>query len=479
MDSLSDPHTRPPNALKPFEAWPNAKNTLDFVAGVVDTDGCILTNTDKNNINTSLFVKVDQAEKGVNLVHYMYNTFGGSINKIQKQTTKIQASYSWYLTGEFAAKFCKLIAPHMLIKKDQAEIASTFPHLNMHIIPIIATNETTSKTQTFQTKKDCMKHVGFTFYFDDEYKPIKKNKWVIERSMNLAEIGNIREQREYIRNKLKELKNTPHADSISFAKPSMAYIAGIMDGDGMFDTHGKNGQNHSLTQKYRPICDMLYKLYGGSVSFRKSNNSYTWEVYTFAPQLLKDIAPYIIGKKKQVDLIMNMKPGEASDVHSKLHDLKGKSQTRSDESMNKIMKPEEQNAKFKTPPKQLPKGVYAYENKFRVAIRVDKVMYWIGVFEDQTEAENAHLAMKRRVFEEKQGGPKVDLAKYRLENKPTNPLVSDDVRKSLPSGVHVTKANTFQVRGRKDNKVIQLGTHKTVEAAVQALNTFNEQQNNE
>ncbi len=53
--------TRPSNRISKSQ-WPKDKDVLDYVAGLVDTDGCILTQKRKDLSNAiSIVAKVDQA----------------------------------------------------------------------------------------------------------------------------------------------------------------------------------------------------------------------------------------------------------------------------------------------------------------------------------------------------------------------------------------------------------------------------------
>jgi len=456
---------------KSWSLWPTDNNVLDYVAGVVDTDGCIQTNEDKTCGSVSLIVKVDQSEKGVDMLHFLHKHFGGMIQLQYAANEKRQASFTWLLLGQYAAKFCETIAPRMLLKKKQAEAAAKFPTINTKIIPYKATNTRSNRVYTFDMKKTCEEHVGFKFKVDDITETYKRDNWIVEKLIKRNEVDKIREERIAIKEELRKLKIMPHDEIPGSFKPSNAYLAGLMDGDGTFDTHGKSGQKHSLTQKYRPICDVLIRLYGGSITYRKDKDAYTWDVYTFAPQFLKDVAPFVVGKQKQVELILNMKPGEASATHAKLHELKGKRNinTKKIDATNQGTGVENNY----TAPKTLPKGVYALANRFKVMLNMNKKMTIVGIYDTVAEAEAAYLDVKRRILAAKQAGTPLTSEDLAMKAEEPNAPVSDEVRASLPSGVYVTKANTFQVRGRKNGKVVQLGTHKTIEAALKALANFN------
>lgn len=458
--------------------WPTDDNILDYVAGVVDTDGCIQTNEDKSCNSISLCVKVDQAEKGINMLYLLYEHFGGLIQQQMEATDKHQASFTWILFGEYAANFCKAMQTRLLLKKKQADAASLFPSDNIKVVPVIATNKKTNEKRTYDNTKMCAEVLGINinYYGKDS---VVKGDWEIFKSLTAQQVQEIKDARSEIKETLRELKKQPHDDIPSNFKPSNAYIAGLMDGDGCFDTFGKNGQKHGLKQKWRPVCDMLCRIYGGSV-YKTLKDTYNWDVHTFAPQLIKDVAPYIVGKRKQVDLIIAMKPGEGAAVHAMLHDLKGKAQTRDPQSLTRIQKEKGRANVSDTDSaksvKTLPKGVYEMKSKsgskYKAVINMNKKMTTIGVFATAAEAESAYIAAKRKILEAKQAGKTLTYADLAMEKEEPNPPVSDEVRASLPSGIYITKANTFQVRSCRDNQIVQLGTHKTLDDAIKALGLF-------
>jgi hypothetical protein len=237
--------------------------------------------------------------------------------------------------------------------------------------------------------------------------------------------------------KLRKYNNLPHDKISNDIIPSNVYIAGLMDGGGCFNVNGKSGQHHSVTLKYRSILDMLFRIYGGSIYQRTANDTFGWEVHTEAKKLIQDIYPYIKGKKKQVELLFNMKPGEAPEIHVKLHELKNKftSQTPRIDALKDgapgiratVTKPH-------TNPKKLPTGVYPCSNSSIVAqIQYNKKIYRLGLFNlDETEeAHELYLKYKKAISEEKKGGPKVDLENIKfIERK----IKNDD--EAGPSGIN-------------------------------------------
>jgi hypothetical protein len=383
------------------------ESILKYAAGLTDSDGMIGTNTDNNYNSISIYVKIGQAEKGIECLNYMHNHFGGIINFHKEKTDKHQSSYNWLLFGIDAVKYCKILYPYIILKKKQFQIGSEFPYDNIKIIKLIACKN--GEELFFKTLKDCNKYFNSKIHFRNSDN-ITFDNWNIKPYLSHIDIENIKLKRLLIKEELKLLKSMVHDDIQNNINPGPEYIAGICDGDACFDTHGKTSQHHCVTQKYRPICDLLLRLYGGSVYYRKGSNTWAWEIYSLAEVFLEKIAPYIIGKKKQVDLIMNMKPGEALKIHAELRLLKG-NYTASTPLIDKINN-NENVTNYKNKAKTLPKGVHLNKNgdRFKALIKHKKIQYDLGTYDTIEEAKNIYNKYKKEIFEERNGGPIVNLS---------------------------------------------------------------------
>ena len=338
----------------------------------------------------------------------MHDRFGGAIIALSHSGDENhQQAYEWHLKSYAAITFIRLIRDSLLLKKREADV--------------------------------------YLEYHDGG----KVDKVLLER--------------------LSELKHVAHDDIPETVQPSIAYFGGFTDGEGCLDTHGKSQQHHGINQSWRPICDVFQRRFGGTICWSgPPNNVFKWSIHTFAADFLRDVAPYIVGKKAQVDLILNMKPGEAMDVHCKLRELKGNI-GHATPKIDKWLAGERPEYTYE--PKKLPRGVHEWNGKYKVMLRRDKVEYNLGSFATVEEAEAQYKKYKKMVDAEKRGGPKVDLEfntrKNRLLKLPPPP--ADFVR---PKGVYVTKFNTYQVRYHGGGKKVQLGTYKTVEEAQKAYNDY-------
>jgi hypothetical protein len=384
------------------------EDILNYTAGFIDSDGCFKINKDKQSESMSVSVDISQALKGIEGLYFIYDHFGGSINLQLKETDKYQSAYAWSINGEQAILFANLIKDYLLLKKREAIRFSEFPYKNIKIIPIIATNKLTNETSIFKSLKDCKKHFNRHLAFKKQSEILFDN-WCIKKSLSKYDISIIKKERINICLELKKYKQTPHNTIDCSNVISHAYFAGFFDGDGKFNTFGKSGQNHSITQKYPEICNLFKYKYGGTVYYRKGSDTWTWEIYTDADKFLNYIAPYIVGKKKQCEVIINMKPGDGQITHALLRTFKAthNALTPLIDKINDGNKHE-----HKTPVKTLPKGVfkYGYSGKPYIAqIQYNKAIYKLGLCDTICEAEELYNTVHDAIMLEKRGGPKADL----------------------------------------------------------------------
>ncbi len=378
---------------------------LQYAAGLSDTDGCFQI---KKSVPEFY---IAQAEKGINALYFMYEKFGGKIILHKKGNDKHQTSYDWKLYNEHAIEYAKIIIPYLLIKKREALVFIKF-HTGAIVNTHIASNINTNEIKKFDSFKDCADH----FKLKQKLKVNEKkiiNNWEIKKEYTNDEIKTILQKRIDIDAQLKKYHITPHDLIPEDIKPSIPWIAGVCDGECTFDTNGKSAMHVSITQKYRPLLDLFKRLYGGSVWHRTGSDTYGWQVHTEAKQLIQDIYPYIRGKKKQVELLINMKPGEAPEIHVKLRELKGNhtyKTPRIDALKEGAHGIRATVTKPHTDPKKMPTGVFRYNNDDTIftQIQYNKKVYKLGVFDsDQVdEAHELYLKYKKAISEEKKGGPK-------------------------------------------------------------------------
>ena len=352
-------------------------------------------------------ISVSQAQKGVACLHFLYDNFGGQVVALShNDNANHQQAYEWQIFSDSLRNFARRIVGSLLLKKREAIAV-----IDYEALPKLAKSKA----------------------------------------------------REHI----KSLKHIPHDPVPESVKPSDAYFGGFVDGEIKFDTHGKSSQHHTFDQSHRAICDVFERRFGGTTCWSASNNTFVWSIHTFARKFLESVAPYIVGKKAQVDLILNMKPGEAMKIHAELRKLKGNIGMETP----KIDKYLAGNSReFVNPPKQLPMGVHECKGKFQAIIKHNKKQYNLGIHDTIAAASAQYDEYKYLVEAEKRGGPKVDLNFNTRERKKNREPPEGQV---LPKGIHMTKSNTYQVRGaRNGGKPTQLGTYKNLVDAESALVRF-------
>ena len=408
MDSIIQSNVRPLRSITPYGNI--SKDIIDYAAGFMDTDGSYATNNVKNLTTISMYVKIGQAERGIAALHFMYDNFGGTISLQKKASGNHQTAYDWILLNSDAMQFINLIVQSATLKKREALALQEFPLANTHEIPILARNTNTGETEEIENLKIAAARFRKNLAFKNQ-SIIEFDDWILKKKLNEDDIKTIRDKRTEIHDKLKEFKKTPHDDISDTFVPSFAYIAGICDGEACLQVHGKSGVHIQITQKYTPILNMMKRIYGGSVHFRKGNDTWGWEIYSLATELLKSIAPFMVGKKKQVDLILNMKQGEAPQVHLKLRELKGNCGA-----TPRIEAIRDGEPQYTTDVKKLPKGVFPLghsETRFLAQIQYKRNVYRLGAYDDPDEAHERYIKYKRAIELEKRGGPAVDFSDLR------------------------------------------------------------------
>ena len=352
-------------------------------------------------------VSISQSQRGVACLHFIYDNFGGEIETLcHTGNANHQQAYEWRLRGPRALQFAVIVVDSLLLKKREA--------------------------------------ICFI-----EYKKTDTGA------------------RDILADRMRNMKHIEHDVVPADVKPTLAYFGGFMDGEGCFDTHGKSSQHHTTSQSWRPICDVFERRFGGTTSWSKEpNNVFKWTIHTFADEFVRSLAPFIVGKKEQIKLIMEMKPGEAMDVHCKLRELKGNI-GHATPKIDAHLAGEGQT--FVYGPKDLPRGVHPWNGKFIAKLRRNGTEFNLGSFETIELADAQYKKYKKLVEAEKRGGQKVDLSFNTRENRLMK-LPPVDKSVVLPRGIYVTKFNSFQVRYHPGDKrkPVQLGTHMTLELAKKA-----------
>ena len=104
---------------------------------------------------------------------------------------------------------------------------------------------------------------------------------------------------------------------MKWTETQLAYLAGIIDGEGCFYIQRPGGKNHTLRlfvmNTAKPLIDYLYQTYGGWQYSRKKENS-TWKIRhewfvdrQIVDELLPLIHPYLVIKKEHCEIAMEFR----------------------------------------------------------------------------------------------------------------------------------------------------------------------------
>ncbi len=101
-----------------------------YIAGFFDGEGCIHIGTYKAYGNIQHRLQISIAQNDVTVLQALADRFGGKLHP-QGSRTAMQ----WHLWCNKAYDFLKAIYPHLILKKEQAELAIAFTNF-LHQNPI-------------------------------------------------------------------------------------------------------------------------------------------------------------------------------------------------------------------------------------------------------------------------------------------------------------------------------------------------------
>lgn len=360
---------------------------LHYVAGLFDADGCISTKTKEH-----LSLSIGQSTKGKAALEFIQKHFGGFLRTSCKESSKHQEHFKWEISeNEAIIKIMKQLEKYSLIKRREIEVALQYPITNPRNFEISAVNINSHEKLNFNSILSCAKKLGIAY--EKIVYPLQKtikleiDNWELTKTtLTKEEIKHIKAKRQWVINELKRLKKISHDDIPSSFVPHKAYLAGFADGEACFQVAHKSSHHHSIGQKYRPILDVFHRCYEGSICQKKKGN-FEWTVNTRGKEFLEDILPYLIGKKKQAELILTMKTNEAPEIHKLLREMKG--------NYNKQLKEKVFERKLHKKPKQPNRsssyrGVSKCGKKWRAGITFENKKYDLRTYTLEIDAAKAY-----------------------------------------------------------------------------------------
>ena len=97
--------------------------SLDYLAGMVDADGCISvgkTKPSKGALNPSYITRLSVTNTNQQLLQDLKEQFGGNVYKVTKGTSKWKPLGEWVIASSKACFLLELLLPRLRIKRRQA-----------------------------------------------------------------------------------------------------------------------------------------------------------------------------------------------------------------------------------------------------------------------------------------------------------------------------------------------------------------------
>lgn len=145
----------------PTISLPTDRATLGYLAGLVDSEGCIgiSTTRSKQSLSDSYKINVSITNTDENLIDWLYNTIGGSIVTLALKNNCKQ-TWRWNLYGNNAYLFLNYLIDFLIIKRKQAKIAIEIRKLQVNRPNKIIDQETSNKCFDLKQKMHELNKVG-------------------------------------------------------------------------------------------------------------------------------------------------------------------------------------------------------------------------------------------------------------------------------------------------------------------------------
>jgi hypothetical protein len=92
-----------------------------YAAGLLDGEGCVLLTMGKRSAGPR--VDFGMTEKARAVLEAMRDEYGGIVAEGRAATEKWDAVVTWRLHGQEAARFLRRVLPHLMLKREQAQVA--------------------------------------------------------------------------------------------------------------------------------------------------------------------------------------------------------------------------------------------------------------------------------------------------------------------------------------------------------------------
>ncbi len=97
-----------------------------YIAGIIDGEGCISIEKFISRGNMNYRLKLRVTNTNMLLMAYLTLCLGGCISTRHRKEPNCKTTYIWSLPGQPAVDCLKQVLPHLLLKKEVAELGIAF-----------------------------------------------------------------------------------------------------------------------------------------------------------------------------------------------------------------------------------------------------------------------------------------------------------------------------------------------------------------
>lgn len=100
---------------------------IKYAAGFIDGEGSIqLYAGQRKNGGLNYQIIVTVSNTNIEVLNQMKESFEGTVRPLTKAKGNCKQAYRWRVVSQQALSFLKLIAPYLIVKKEQANLAFQF-----------------------------------------------------------------------------------------------------------------------------------------------------------------------------------------------------------------------------------------------------------------------------------------------------------------------------------------------------------------
>lgn len=282
----------------------------DYIASQMDGDGTVDMHHD------CLRVSMPKSVKSITTILRFDDWIPGAVD-FRLGRGNSDADVTWNIYGETARSFSEMIATHCKIKGPQFALAATAiigrtPYLLLKDGVSKYYENTAAVTEVVQVSR---------YILDNRIKTGGGHCVFNDYHITLVPREEIRQNRDYISKRLKEMKQEEHQQIVG--PLSLSYIGGFADAEACYRINGPRNFMISINQSYPAILQAIQKQFNGYLGLRKDNSVWYLNICKDATAFMSAVLPYSFEKKHQIQLLLTSSESNWRQVQSKVDLMKG------------------------------------------------------------------------------------------------------------------------------------------------------------